>query len=316
MANSAAAWQAYLDAKPLEGLPLPVTKMPAGGGLDLYDVSIQGPEGLLPPRAEGWKPPRKGRTGRSGGRGGISDAEREAKQIADAYERLKRSLDPLADANAEYADNLKILNDALKAGKITATDYATGLVMVDEAHRKAMDDLDGSTDRLQTMQDGIAGFTDALFDNSTSISDWAQNAVIEFAKVQAQLAILNALGLSTEGVDDSFIGSVIGGLSGKRAMGGPVNANSAYLVGEKGPEIMVPTSSGVVVPNHQIGGGGGPDIQVNIKTPPGTTATTRRRSGGIDIEVMMERKFEEFIESGGADGAMGRSFGLKGRPRG
>ncbi|NDV52104.1 hypothetical protein [Salipiger sp. PrR003] len=314
MQNSAAAWQAYREAQDLAAIGPGMTRAPRGGGLDLYDVSLQG-DGLLPPQAEGWKPPRSTRTGRSG-TSAADKAAREAQQAADAYERLKRSLDPLADANAEYADNQQILNDALKAGKITAVDFAVGMAMVDEAHQKAIADLDGSTDRLQTMQDGVAGFTDALFDNSTSISDWAANALIEFAKVQAQFGILKALGLSTEGVDpgSTFVGSILEGLSGKRAMGGPVNANSAYLIGEKGPEIMVPTSSGVVVPNHQLGGGGS-DVQVNIKTPPGTTATARRKSGGIDIEVMMERKFEEFIESGGADGAMNRSFGLRGRPR-
>ncbi len=196
-------------------------------------------------------PPKK-RTGRSG-TSAADKAIREAQQAADAYERLKRSLDPMADANAEYADNQQILNDALKAGKITAVDYAVGMTMVDEAHQKAMSDLDGSTDRLQTMQDGVAGFTDALFDNSTSISDWAANALIEFAKVQAQLALLKTFGISTDGVDASttFIGSIIDGF---RAGGGPVSAGRAYVVGEKGPEVVVPQTSGVVIPNHALGG--------------------------------------------------------------
>ncbi|MCA0947345.1 hypothetical protein LCM08_20675 [Salipiger pacificus] len=250
MQNSAAAWQAYRDAQPLAGLPLPVTMAPPGGGIDLYDVELQG-DGLLPPQAEGWKPVKKTRSGTTA----ADKAAREAEQAADAYDRLKRSLDPLAAINGEYADNQKILNDALAAGKITAVDFAVGMAMVDEAHQKAMDDLEGSIDRLQNLQDGVAGFTDALFDNSTSISDWAANALIEFAKVQAQLALLKAFGISTDGVDASstFIGSIIDGF---RAGGGPVSANRAYVVGEKGPELMVPQTSGVVVPNHQLGGQG------------------------------------------------------------
>ena len=51
-------------------------------------------------------------------------------------------------------------------------------------------------------------------------------------------------------------------VDGKRAMGGPVAAGKAYLVGERGPEIMVmgQAQSGYVVPNHALsmtGGGGG-----------------------------------------------------------
>lgn len=35
----------------------------------------------------------------------------------------------------------------------------------------------------------------------------------------------------------------------KRALGGPVEANRPYMVGEKGPEIIVPQRSGTVIPN-------------------------------------------------------------------
>jgi hypothetical protein len=55
---------------------------------------------------------------------------------------------------------------------------------------------------------------------------------------------------------------------GARAAGGPVRAGGAYLVGERGPELMVPKSSGNIVPNHQLGaaiGGGSPiNLTVNV----------------------------------------------------
>lgn len=38
-----------------------------------------------------------------------------------------------------------------------------------------------------------------------------------------------------------------------RAMGGPVSARNAYLVGEKGPEIFVPGNAGNIIPNDEIG---------------------------------------------------------------
>jgi hypothetical protein len=49
------------------------------------------------------------------------------------------------------------------------------------------------------------------------------------------------------------------GLPG-RATGGPVTPGRAYLVGERGPEVFVPTSSGQV----QAGAGGARDVRVNI----------------------------------------------------
>ena len=47
-----------------------------------------------------------------------------------------------------------------------------------------------------------------------------------------------------------------------RASGGPVSANSPYMVGEVGPELFVPSSSGTIIPNHKLGGGGGINITI------------------------------------------------------
>jgi hypothetical protein len=47
---------------------------------------------------------------------------------------------------------------------------------------------------------------------------------------------------------------VIGNLFGKRAGGGPVSSGAPYLVGERGPELFVPSSAGQVIPNYAMGG--------------------------------------------------------------
>jgi hypothetical protein len=44
---------------------------------------------------------------------------------------------------------------------------------------------------------------------------------------------------------------------GGRAAGGPVSGGTTYLVGEKGPELFTPSSSGSIIPNNRIGGGSG-----------------------------------------------------------
>lgn len=68
----------------------------------------------------------------------------------------------------------------------------------------------------------------------------------------------------------SGLGDFFSKLMGK-AVGGPVTANTPYLVGEKGPEIFVPRgASGTIIPNHKMdsGGetaiGGGVNITYNI----------------------------------------------------
>ena len=46
-----------------------------------------------------------------------------------------------------------------------------------------------------------------------------------------------------------------------RALGGPVSGGSPYVVGERGPELFVPNSSGNIVPNNAMGGA---NIVVNV----------------------------------------------------
>ena len=60
------------------------------------------------------------------------------------------------------------------------------------------------------------------------------------------------------------IGGAIKSAFGFRAMGGPVNSGSPYVVGEKGPELFVPHSSGSIVPNGAMGSSGGSAGGVNV----------------------------------------------------
>jgi phage-related minor tail protein len=63
------------------------------------------------------------------------------------------------------------------------------------------------------------------------------------------------------GLGSSLIGGLLG-LPG-RATGGPVSPGRAYLVGERGPEVFLPTNSGQVMPGG--GGQGAPrDVRVSI----------------------------------------------------
>jgi hypothetical protein len=51
-----------------------------------------------------------------------------------------------------------------------------------------------------------------------------------------------------------------------RAGGGSVNKNQAYMVGEKGPEMFVPSGSGKIVSNNQMGSGQPVNVNFNINT--------------------------------------------------
>ncbi len=68
-------------------------------------------------------------------------------------------------------------------------------------------------------------------------------------------------------------------IRGRRAAGGPVSAGGAYVIGERGPEVFVPSTSGRVLPNTPAtwaGGGSQRPIQVSViqSFAPGTSRAT------------------------------------------
>jgi hypothetical protein len=69
------------------------------------------------------------------------------------------------------------------------------------------------------------------------------------------------------------IGSVIDNVfGGGRAAGGPVSGGTTYLVGEKGPELFTPNSSGAIIPNGAGGSGTTINLTVNGAIDPEGTA--------------------------------------------
>ena len=65
----------------------------------------------------------------------------------------------------------------------------------------------------------------------------------------ASRALINGLGMLLTGGSFS-IGKLLFG--GFRASGGPVSGGSSYIVGERGPELFTPSSSGMIHPNSAV----------------------------------------------------------------
>jgi phage-related minor tail protein len=87
----------------------------------------------------------------------------------------------------------------------------------------------------------------------------------------AASAIRSGIGAILSGLGGGGKGGGVGALLGLvgRSTGGPVAPGRGYLVGERGPELFVPTASGRVEPSAP---GGGRDVRlsITINAPNGT----------------------------------------------
>ena len=63
------------------------------------------------------------------------------------------------------------------------------------------------------------------------------------------------------------------GVMGFRANGGPVSSGFPYVVGERGPELFMPSTSGKIVPNNQTRTGSVNNFNITVNAGIGTNPT-------------------------------------------
>lgn len=128
-------------------------------------------------------------------------------------------------------------------------------------------------------------FQDGLRGMLRGFVDMIRQMVAQLLAQQLLLAFLSPF-KGTAGI----FGQMYGALE-KKATGGPVSAGRPYIVGERGPELFVPGSSGGIVPNHAMMGGMTVAPVYNIDAR-GATADLQSALPGI-LQENNRRIFEE-----------------------
>ena len=105
-----------------------------------------------------------------------------------------------------------------------------------------------------SIKDGIKG----LIKGTSTLGDLLNNVADKFLDVALNQALFGDI----LGAGGKKGGGLLGFLGFARGGRPPVGKPS--IVGEKGPELFVPRSSGTIVPNNKLGGGGNTNITVNV----------------------------------------------------
>ena len=124
----------------------------------------------------------------------------------------------------------------------------------------------------------------AAFLGTTFKAAWSGIALIIDGISLSIKALVGSINLIISGINGlisayNVVNNIVGGKDlpkiPKLAKGGTVQANSPYIVGEVGPELFVPSSGGRIVPNNQLGSGGG-NIYINVSGAIDQEGTARR----------------------------------------
>jgi phage-related minor tail protein len=127
---------------------------------------------------------------------------------------------------------------------------------------------------------GLGGLFAGLISGATSLKD-ALGGVIarlgELALTRGFETLLAGIGFGSGPLGQ--LASLL--LPTPRAAGGPVLAGRPYLVGERGPELIVPRAPGQVIPNHALGRG-------PAERPVAITVQVTGARGNAEIRAMVE----------------------------
>ena len=162
----------------------------------------------------------------------------------DAVNQLKEGVEGTATAtNNIVKSNLKN-NKAIKDGTEATKKQREEADKLKEAYKKVGDSI--ATNIRDSLVEAVKG--------TKTLGEMAKNILNDIADSFLRIGITTAL--KSTGLD------IFSNLS--FANGGRPPVGKASLVGERGPEMLVPKVAGTIIPNNQISGGGSTNIVVNV----------------------------------------------------
>ncbi len=130
--------------------------------------------------------------------------------------------------------------------------------------------MQDSLKATQRVYDAVFGNMEKALENfvrtgKLSFKDLARSIIQDLILIQLKASATMLFNSFLKNFGFSFgssSGGTITGGSGliPRAYGGSVNAGTSYMVGEKGPEMFVPRTSGTIVPNNALASAGGSQV--------------------------------------------------------
>ena len=167
----------------------------------------------------------------------------EAKKQFDFDKKKAEFIEQFGPAEADRLMQLEAQNKALEDQVNKIKENKTAAEELKEAFKKVGDSI--ATNIRDNLVEAVKG--------TQTLGEMAKNIIDDLADSLIRLGITQGL--------KSFGGDFFSGLS--FANGGSPPVGKASLVGERGPELFVPSTAGTIVPNSQIGSSS-TNIVVNV----------------------------------------------------
>ena len=137
------------------------------------------------------------------------------------------------------------------------------------------------------IENGIVDAIEGAIQGTKTLGEVATSVFNQISRTLLQFGV-NSLLSSIPGIGGLF-----------KADGGPVKKGGSYIVGERGPELFTPGSSGMITPNHQLGGATTVVVNVDASGSSVEGDEDRGRELGRLISVAVQSELLEQKRPGG-----------------
>ena len=127
----------------------------------------------------------------------------------------------------------------------------------------SLDDITNSVSKTMenAMTDAFMSIVDGTQKPIEAFKNMARLIIAELYKVLVVKQLVGSFDAANPSAATGIVGFLGSYFGGFRANGGPVSGGTPYIVGERGPELFVPSRNGTIVPN---GAGAGVTVNQNI----------------------------------------------------
>ena len=248
---------------------------------------------------------------------GLSDEQVRIQQAARAAELAAMAagetgateLAAIAASAAQVERETIAAENALKGYATTAKKVGDTVAPVTEAIKYQFESIRKTISN--SMEDAFMSMVDGTKKPIEAFKSMASAIIKELFKVLVVQRIVGSFGTGTT-AGTGILGALstafpgLNTIAGAKANGGTVSGGRPYLVGEKGPELMVPGRTGTVVPNDQLSGGGVTVNQtINIST--GVAQTVRSEIRALMPQIADNAK-AAVLDAKRRGGAYGGAF--------
>ena len=250
------------------------------------------------------------------------EAGKTLKASSQNIDVLRKSVERLVKPNAELAREIEQLELAIENFKTNGLspeeveDFKKAIEMLKEEMAGTEPFFEAQLRAIENMSQGISdSFADMVMEGKLSLAslrDVFNNFTRAMISKAFELMVINRIMNSIFNLGGTsgelqtaplpFSGSAGGG-----AISGP------RIVGERGPELFIPSSTGVIKNNmdtrNLLGGGGGPVVNQVINVDAGVSQTVRAEMMTM-LPMFREQAVEAIIDSRRRGGQVATAFGV------